>query len=270
VFSYYNMNNPFSTNNIFSQLFGTQTAQNNNKVNELLAQAAPAILCGPDCQAKNNSDTLYQNYLDAQTNITQAPQKLYDTRKAYLVDSKGTSGYTSQMTSQFEKEADSIISDTQTEFNDNVELIKNMIVTYNTVYINTNNLSDYLNKLTEENNDLQKSIDNEESDIITNDRKSYYESQGYDVLFSWYYLYGVIYLILLVAFAFGIFLAPTSYSYTSKILILLLFLAYPFVINYMVLYLLSLFNSFSDKVGKNVLVGSAKIDTSTPINSYNQ
>ena len=127
-----------------------------------------------------------------------------------------------------------------------------------------------MNTLNEENAVLQKKIEDAQSDIITNDRKSYYESQGYDVLVTWFYVYCAIYLILLVVFLLGIFLSPTSYSYTAKFAILIVFVGYPFIIPYLIPFLFYTFSLLSDKVGKNVLVGTGVKQTSAPLTLFSQ
>jgi len=269
-----NCNNPFAN---FSSWINTaqggsqgQTNGSNEQINKLIEQAAPQILCGPECEARKLTESLRQKYNDALQNLQTAPRQVYDTRKDYLVNVNGVGGYNSTMTSNFTGEANNIVSGAQTEFNDNVEEIKNMITTYNTLYVNVDKLTEYLNTLNEENAVLQKKIEDAKSDIITNDRKSYYESQGYDVLVTWFYLYCAIYLILLVVFLLGIFLSPTNYSYTAKIAILIVFVGYPFIVPYLVPLLFYTFSLLSDKFGKNVLVGTPAKQTSAPLTLFSQ
>jgi hypothetical protein len=261
--------NPFArfSNWINTAQGGNQGQSNgsNEQINALLAQAAPQILCGPECQARKLTESLRQKYIDAQQNLQTAPRQVYDTRKDYLVNVDGLGSYNSTMSSSYTREANSIVTGAQTEFNDNVEEIKNMITTYNILYINVEKLTEYLITLNEENAVLQKQIEEAKSDIITNNRKSYYESQGYDVLVTWFYVYCAIYLILLVVFLLGIFLSPTSYSYAAKFAILIIFAGYPFIVPYLMPLLFYTILNIYNKIGKNVLVS----DKSTSQTKYN-
>lgn len=253
----------------FSQFFGISSDQYGQQVNQLLTQAAPAILCGPDCQAKKTTTSLQQKYIDAQNNLKTAPGELFIAQKNYLVNTQGIAGYTKTMTAQYTAEATKITTDSQKEFNHKIEIASAMIDTYDSLYNNTTYLTNFLDTLRSENAVISSDIQKEKSDTVTNDRKSYYEAQGYEVLISWYYLFAIIYCILLVVFTLGIFLSPTSYSYFAKFSILFLFIIYPFIITYIILLLLSGLVKLGNLLPKNVYVGDMPINTQPPLTKFN-
>ena len=87
---------------------------------------------------------------------------------------------------------------------------------------------------------LNRKIMKHGSDIVTTDRKTYYETQNYETLVSWYRIFRWIYFILVVVFIIAIFLADSASSLLRKILMLILVIAYPLVITYVVTYAISI------------------------------
>ena len=76
---------------------------------------------------------------------------------------------------------------------------------------------------------LELEVKNKTSDVLTNDRKTYYEDQSIDTLKFYHIIILVIYIICLIVFAVSIFAFPSTSSKASLIGILVFFLIYPFI-----------------------------------------
>lgn len=98
---------------------------------------------------------------------------------------------------------------------------------------------------------LEGEISQINTDTVTNDRKTYYESQGYNKLQSWYTLFRWIYIILLVVYVIGMVVVGSNYSFMAKFFILVALLIYPFVINNLLLFIYSSFLQLYSLLPKN-------------------
>ena len=142
------------------------------------------------------------------------------------------------MDGKYQKIADDLKIDINSNFDDNITAATGLNNTYNTLYINYQNIQDRFDNLHQENIDIDNQIKSLASDMVTNDRKSFYEMQGYDNLYGWYKFFLWIYIILVVAFGIACFLVNSGYSNTHKFLILVALIIYPFVIHIIVLFLI--------------------------------
>jgi hypothetical protein len=208
--------------------------------NSMAQQASNALICGPDCQQRNTEATLRQQYTDASTNIITAPAQLIQAEKNYytFTGSHGGETYNTFLDGKYQKIADDLKIDINSNFGDEITAAIGLNNTYNTLYINYQNIQDRFDNLHQENIDIDNQIKLLASDMITNDRKSFYEMQGYENLSGWYKFFLWIYIILVVAFFIACFFVNSGYSNIRKFLILIALIIYPFVIHIIVLFLI--------------------------------
>ena len=205
-----------------------------SKFNSLISQSADALSCGPDCQKSRQSEKLKQQYLDAQANVNTAPNKLDTAAKEYYTYTEGNAGYLKFRNNELSKQAKTIESAVKSAFSNGLENAKQLTESYDSLYVTYSNSMELYEKYLNENEALQNEINAINTDTVTSDRKSFYESQGIDSLNNWYSFLKWIYIILLIAYVVGLFLVGSDYSIFYKIVILLCFIIYPFVINYVV------------------------------------
>jgi hypothetical protein len=89
-----------------------------------------------------------------------------------------------------------------------------------------------LQKIISENSKIEKKLFKNSGNVLTNDRRTYYEDQGIDNLKWWRYLFLSFYIIVVIAYVILFFIAPSNYSSFKKIGILILFIIYPFAAPY--------------------------------------
>lgn len=213
------------------------TNQVNNmvdQVNSALEASAKTLTCGPDCQNKENINNLKQIYLDAELNLQTAPQKLSVAEKNYLLSSLGQSGYDDYTTSKFTVQSNEIGNKITSSFNSTVNDTSKLNDLYENIYNNYDYLNDLYENYSTVNVDLKKDINQITGDVVTSDRKTYYESQNYDYLKNWYTIYKFTYIIIIIIFIIFIFFKNTDYSRIYKFFILFIFILYPIYITQIV------------------------------------
>ena len=242
-----------ATSNMNNNLL-QQQQQLTSQMNQLMAQSSQALLCGPgtECERTKTSEDLQQKYLNAQTNLQTAPYEAKVAEKNYYVYTKGEAAYSDMQTSDLEKDATKKANDILATFTSNVKKATELNDTLSTFTSNNQNNLDLYTRYRKENEGLKNKLKQYATDIVTYDRKTYYEVQNYDILRSWYYVWLGIYFILLATFAIALFLTKSSYSFKVKIILLVIFLGYPFYINYVVTYLLKTLVQIQSLLPKNI------------------
>jgi len=137
-------------------------------------------------------------------------------------------------------------------FNDEVSSALTMNSYLNTALINSNYTKELLKSYTEKNQELQLLLRNRHGDILTNDRKTYYETDALNNLQLWYQLWWYIYYILIIVLIIALIISPSNLSLAKKIIIAILFVFYPYYIDYIVRWVKSLFMGFYSNLPKNV------------------
>ena len=222
-----------------------------NKFNSLLEQSQKAMLCGPDCQKQETAKTLQQKYLDAQTNILTAPNQLNEAAKKYYTFTQGVSGYNTYVEKDLQTKVTEIANALTQNFVNSIKAAKTINETYSSQLINSQYAQQLYTKYLDENKELSYNLNEDTTDIFTNDRKTYYEEQGNDNLDWWYKIFFRLYLILLVAYIIFFFISSSNYSVVSKIFIFILLALYPFIAVPIFLFLMRLYHRFTSVLPKN-------------------
>ena len=200
-----------------------------NKFNTMVSQASDAILCNSECRKKRETEKLKQNYFDAQTNLASASNQVQVAQKNYVTFTQGNAGYISLHTDTLQQKADTISDNFTNNFNEEVGKIMLQINTYDGILLNFKNIFDLLKKYKKENIELYKEFKEESNDILTNERKTYYEDQNIDSLKTYYYYFLlVIYIICVICFVVFSLIYPSQTDWKIRLLIFIAFIALPF------------------------------------------
>jgi hypothetical protein len=214
------------------------------QINKLVAQSSELLTCGPNCQKTKQAEKLKQKYLIAKENIDTAPNQLAIAAKDYYTYTQGTSGYNKYRMKELSGQAKTMVDISTTSFSNGVDNAKQLAGTYTSLNETYANSLELYKKYLLENSELQGEIDKINTDTVTSDRRSFYKSQGLDHLNAWYTFLKWIYVVLVIVYILGLFLSGSDYSLSSKLLILIFFVVYPFIITYFIAYI---YNFFSKK-----------------------
>lgn len=222
------------------------------QINNLLEQSTQALLCGPDCQKQKVSDELKQKYLNAQTNLKTAPINLETTKKNYYVYTEGEPSYNNMLESELKQKAETIGELISASFNDELTSAITMNKYYNTAVINSNYTKDLLNEYDEKNKELKLQLRDRRGDILTNDRKTYYENDALDRLKLWHRFWWYIYYLLVLVFLISIFLVNSQMTNGKKVILSVLLIFYPYYIEFIVNWIYEFFANIYKNLPKNV------------------
>ena len=223
-----------------------------DKINQLLELSSQELICGPDCQQKKISTELKQKYLDAQTNLQTAPINLENTKKNYYVYTEGGPFYDNMLETELQQKADTISTLLSENFNSEVSDANVMNVYLNTALINSKYTTELLENYLEKNKQLKLQLKERYGDILTNDRKTYYETDALNTLTFWYKLFWYIYYVLVIMLILAFIFSPNNFSRTTKIIIGALVIFYTYYIDYIVRWVYGLWKLLISRLPKNV------------------
>lgn len=225
--------------------------ESTNNLNSLIDQYSKQVMCGPDCQREKQITNLKQKYLNAQTNIQQGPTVLREAKKNYYTYVGGEGAYTRALEADLKKEAELIATELQTEFDRLINNAYTMKTYYDGILKSYNNTAELYSNYTNKNLLDEEKIKNNNSDILTNDRKSYYEKQQYDSLVGWYrLLMGVFYFIVYI-FALGIIVLQSDFSKVKQVVLFLIIFFFPLYVQWVMRLVLDFIDYFNP-IKKNV------------------
>ena len=200
-----------------------------NNFNTIMSQASDTILCNSECRQKREAENLKQTYENAQTNLASASNQVHVAQKNYVTFTQGTAAYNDLQDSQLQEKAQLIINQFNENFDEESIKIKSQIQTYTGLLINFNNIFDLFRKYEKENIELSLELKDETNDVLTNERKTYYEDQNIDSLkFYYYYFLLSIYVIVVICFAAFSLIYPSQSSWKTKLVLLVVFIVLPF------------------------------------------
>jgi hypothetical protein len=200
-----------------------------NKFNSFLDSATQAISCDSDCQRSRSEAELKDKYLSAETNLILAEPQFQLAKQKYYTYVVGESGYEEMIEKELAIKADLFIEQFKENYSSEKNKIKTQLETYDGLLINFRNIVDLYNKYKKENRKLFKEVKEEANDILTNERKTYYENQQNDYLnFYYFYFLLVIYYIIVICFCVFSFIYPSQVNWKARVFIALIFIILPF------------------------------------------
>jgi hypothetical protein len=224
-----------------------------NKFNTLISQASDAVLCNSECRKQRETDKLKQNYLNSQTNLASASNQVQVAEKKYVTFTQGASGYNDLLDSQLQEKAQEI-SDKFTEYFDNdSKEVTTQIDTYQGLLLNFKNVAELYLKYKTENVQLIKDLKDQTSDVLTNERKTYYEDQKiYGLKSFYYYILLGIYIICLIGFIIFSLMYPSQSSLIKKMFTIIGFILLPFFSTWILEKFIYLIYTLYELLPKNV------------------
>ena len=186
-------------------------------------------MCNPDCQKRKQEETLKKKYLDSQTNLITAPNQIVDAEKNYVTFAKGELAYNEQRQQELTNQAQTIADEFSSNFNAEGKQVKTQIDTYNSLLTNYNNVNDLYLQYKNENKMLFTRLKASTNDVLTNERKTYYEDQNIDNLKGYYYyVFLVFYYIFVIAFGILSVTYSSQTKWYSRAALLVFFVVLPY------------------------------------------
>jgi hypothetical protein len=122
------------------------------------------------------------------------------------------------------------VNNLKKKYDNSINTITSQLDIYNGLLVNLKNVIELDRTYRIENNQLLKQLKENTHDILTNERKTYYEDQENDVLKNYYYnILWIIYLIVVVCIIIFSLMYPSQSSWKVKILVVIVFIFLPFI-----------------------------------------
>lgn len=224
-----------------------------DKFNSLMNQASQAMSCDSECQRENTIKSLEQKVLNAKSNMVTAPEQVKSSTKNYLLFAKGKPAYNEYLDKTLEEKATQIANKFKDNFNQETSKALSNIKIYDGLLINFKNVVDLYTKYKVENIQLIKQLKDDTSDILTNERKTYYQDQGIDTLKILYkYFLITIYIIFVIGFGLSGFVFPSKYDWKVRIGILIGLIILPFICTWILAFVIDIFYKIYSVLPKNV------------------
>jgi len=234
-----------------NKLLGKQMVTQ-SQLNDILNKTVSAMKVSPEAQRKQTQSDLEQKYLDSQTKLQTAPLELEKNKKNYYVFRNGEAYYDTMMETELKNKAAQIQQQISEKFSEETSNAKTMNSYYNTQLINSKNTTELYEEYLKKNIVLEKTIKNSHGDVVTNDRKTYYETEAIDSAKLWHKFLMGCYYILVVAFVISIFVSNSEMSRVKQVVILIALVLYPFIIDAVVKWFLSGYTTLQKDASRNV------------------
>jgi hypothetical protein len=108
-------------------------------------------------------------------------------------------------------------------------------------------------KYKKENLELSKEFKNSSSDVLTNERKTYYENQGIDSLsFVYYYVLFIIYVIFVIGYLITAIFYQSQINWKYRVLYFILLFILPFISTWILEYIIYIIYYIYNLLPKNI------------------
>jgi len=132
-----------------------------------------------------------------------------------------------------------------------IDEIKIFLPFYTTQYTEYLNLVDLNTKYDNENEDYNTNTKKEFTDMLKNERNTYYEDQGIASLHYYYYWLLAVYILTVIVCAVSFFIFPSDWSLMNKIGMLILMILLPFVSSYIMTGIIRMLHGAYNLMPKN-------------------
>ena len=200
-----------------------------NYFNSYIQSANELSACGPECEKQKKTDELKKMYADSQTNLKTAPEQVSMAAKNYYMYAEGPEGYNTFAQKTYQKEGQGLADQLKTDLLEAITNAEFANDNYNTMYFNSQHSLELYLKYLHDVSEGDETWIKKENEVMTNNRKSYYEDQGIDSLQFWNKFYFIMYIFHFLGLLIALYFNKTT-SFFMKILWILFFIIYPFVI----------------------------------------
>ena len=188
------------------------------------------IQCNELCKHNKKGKKLYNEYVSAKNTFSTAPSKLQKSVEKYYTYTKGTAEYNEYVDNILNTKSEKIKDIIDKVFVENVSDIKQNIERYKESHITFTTLNELYHKYFKENERLLRRISNTTSDILTNERNSYYQSQNTESTTYYNKTMVYIYITIVIICIALMFMRPNHVEFKTKAYVLLCLVMAPFIV----------------------------------------
>lgn len=238
-----------------------------SKINALISEIQNMINCDPECQQKKEAEKLRLKYELSKSVLASGPAMVEENHKNYVTYTQGETAWNDLYEQKLQEEAQKIADEFKQKQQDIKANIQRQLGSYGGVLLNYKNIAELYLNYKKENAQLVKELKNTSNDVLTNERKTYYQDQQSDVLkFYYYYIILWIYIICVIFFGAISFIYPSQTNWKIRFGIFLLFVLLPFIATRLLGFFIYIVYEIYYMLPKNVY--KENIDDTLGINKY--
>jgi len=200
-----------------------------------LNKLADEITCGDECQRQRIAQLLLEQWNLAKTNFREAPERLKQAEKNYIVNQKGLSFYNNVIYDRHAKNAKEFKANSEKKFNEFITKFRSDLDVYRSLQSNFVIVKESTVDAAVEYVDYQRQFKDLEDSVHTNARKAMYEEKETSKLYRYRYIILFIYYAILILYlVFGNFFADAQYANISFWIFFVFYAAFPWTLNWIV------------------------------------
>jgi len=180
-------------------------------INSLFSNFQQSITCDARCQRSRETQNLRQRLANAKSNLLSAPSRIQSAQRQFIIHTSGEQAYNKFQEKQLERRANETIQRFQSKVRETREDIQTKLGSYTGILVNFRNVVDLYKKYKRENAEMTKHLRDSTNDILTNERKTYYQDQEVDTLkYYYYYIILIVYIISVLCYGFFSLMYPSK------------------------------------------------------------
>jgi lipopolysaccharide export LptBFGC system permease protein LptF len=222
------------------------------KFNQMIEKAEELLNTTPSLEKEKSSNNLREIYFNTTKNYLTGPEQIEQSFKNYYVFEKGEQAYNEEHEKIMFQKAKIISNHFFKNFKKNSQMTLSRLESYTSLLVNFQNVKDYYLNLSNEYPNLTNKLKIKNADILTKNRKSFYEDQGINSLKFYYNIFFYIYLFILIVFLICIFLSPSSYSRGQLFIIFIIMILYLYIAEPIFNYLIKIGKKGLEVLPKNI------------------
>lgn len=217
-----------------------------NKLNQLMRMAEERLRCDTPCQRKKDILALKEKWLNSKSEYNKLPNEIVENEKNYYTLDKGEKYY-----------KDNIL---KTRYDDHIRKYKNteyakltevksvldaLVENYYSDTVAESRIDQLYEDVSKKNQALKLDVDNYYKKTFTDERKVFYEDQEIDNLKYYRTIITIAYYVLIVFYiVFGSFFAKGDYKKWKSWLIIVVYIAIPYLLKYIINGILSVYDNY--------------------------
>jgi hypothetical protein len=148
-------------------------AKVNNLLNDTLSNTD--LMCNKECQQNKKEEQLFQSYINAKNNLTNAPKTLEIAERDFITFTEGGIAYQQKKEKEFSKKADTIIQALQKMYDAAYKQTTLFLNTYKDQLVYDNHITELTNTYSDKLNKLEMNVENTQSKYNVTNRLTEYK-----------------------------------------------------------------------------------------------
>jgi hypothetical protein len=202
-----------------------------NNLNSMINLANDRLTCDSECQRKRKADNYKKKWELAKKNYEQAPEEIKQAEKNYYVYDKGYSAYEDMLYDRYTKSASEFKEKSLIKHTELDDELNNLINNYESGSLYLSRMNQLMSIKLKENDKFKRDIDKYIGFTQTSGRKVVYEDRQRDTLSTYRKIILFIYFLMVTIYiVFGTFIPSKEYKNWKTLLVLILYIIFPFFI----------------------------------------